>query len=408
MSGFETEPGFVFYPREYVLEAGGGHALGVDAAGRPAKLTLRIRAASRQAAEREGRVLPDWARYADLSRRNNFACEAHAGNSAANPRGILLAERCRVEDAKARHYSAGWASVLRADASESMPALGHGFVEMRLPKAEEGSEHERLLAEYKAVPNADGRRFLECDRLAIRILEAAKPRFSVVHLDYPRTFALKGAEDLDRAMAHIDQATADGRRGGVLLRPWREHDGRRTAIEAGARWVEPYWQTQAKRDEEPGEVRARFVGALKRLAPQVKSEGWTVDVVPFQRCNFAAKFGAQKMLRDVTQAKLSRWERIWLPEAYQRNPLLGPGDCVQLVTPLAARLNDRARSADGGRSEVVVNALAYGPRLGGMLTLDAALKPTFDVDPAPWRAPGVVRTADMGGGPEPDALAPSR
>lgn len=394
-SALDIGRGFVFYPRNYRLDDDApdkSRVEGVDAKGRRCQLSIRIKESSRTQAARTNRSLPDLRKFADSGRHNNFACVAHEGNGPDAPKGVLLAEQCKVEDAAARHYSAGWMTVLRADESEPAPAIGLGYLHMRLPRPPKDSEYNGLLEEYRRTPNDGGQNFIALDRQAIEIFRVAKPRFSAVLMDYPAMFPFDSKEAMTAAHAQIMDRSVDGKRGGVLLRV-RSDDGR--ASELQSRWVEMGWNPDEKRPHTEGEMRVRIKEAAHKLRDVIRHDRLSVDVIPFTRINATAKGAGPKLLKAVTGPKISRHERLWLPEQHQRNPLLTPSDMPHLVTPIAVRLNGRARGGDGTNSHVLVNVCAFGPALGEVLALDAKGEPVYEVQRSKWAARGVERAAEV-------------
>ena len=337
---------------------------GVDVRGRPCRVKLRLSPQMRGLAKRDGRILPDYALFADTGRRAKNPCLAGPENGPDAPLGVLLMENCRVEDMSARLFSAGWASVLRADEQDLPPALGVGYMELRQGLPDE--ETQAMLDEYRSLQqDADASDEL-LGTLCGEIYGRQKLSFAAVLLDTGKAVEVRAATDMaDAAMRCMEVRTRRGAYGGVLVRVRR--GTRVSALQSAL--VERGWRYRDKRLETIEEAWRRCRGAelTERIGTALRS--CEVDCIPFTRIN-AGPHTNQRYGGEVAGAEVSKWERVWMEKAFWRNPLVRREDFPFWATKMALRL---ARTRDG--ADVLLSAAhAYSQPLCNALCLgrDAA------------------------------------
>jgi hypothetical protein len=403
--------GFVGYPRNYINKGTPETSFiqGVDQAGEPFTLKITLPAHQYERAKvKTDTVLPTVEAMSETHRRARNPCIAMPDNGPLNiTGGVFVAEQVSTVDAEKGFYTANWLSILKDWESAPTPRFGLGYLEtnvkldftaeIEMLKQSLASMNQKLVdaredkGQQATVEHIDGMDLIDFmaqrDALAMKLYRSAKKWFIGVDVQYQRLEALDVSNEAlvrRHVIELIESNTHNGMYGGVILRPWKESEGRQVVDMGSVRRINHQFDYRNPSQGVPPADKAwnDFVKYGAGWMKAMKRDGFNVDIIPVQRIN-AGKISNQIYSNDYNHDQLPKHLKAFVDKPFHMAPYANFGtQNAFLVSPVAIRTADSPKAEFAGT--VLLSTIhAFGKVVGNAAELDRNGERTFKMSAPP-------------------------
>lgn len=391
--------GMVFYPRSYdiVQSIDDSYARGVNQDGEECIVYVRPTEAARAAASVSGsaKTVPTLMEFAEDGRRARNPCLSAPDNCQETPEGVFLVEQVvKHDDLSIKHnglpvYVGRWASVLRDSSDVPKVPVGPGYIEIGM-SSKVDSEINEYMTQYQELMGeidagvVDNMSDAEEQRIGLynKIMAGRKKWFVAVMMRVKETVTMNevSAESLKSVIQPIlDKYTICGMYGGVMVRVRSDN----TVISESCSSCNMQFDYKKGEPQKSGDVFENFMKFYgKKLIWAVKSNSYTVDIIPTIRINCGPK-GTQKLDDQFKAGGTPKLLKTFVDRDAHDDPMANYIKSKSfLFANVALRLAVIGQNRSGAGNHLLSSVHAYSAPKGNIFTADAEGNPTYRMDNA--------------------------